>query len=93
MGKIRVKTKDKTQRAGGDTTDRKASSKSSRASLKKSVSKKVKLTAKKAAKGSPKAGSSKGGGGFPCDQPVDCPLCPKTISRYVITYSPLRLCV
>ena len=92
MGK-RVKTQDKKQRAGKATTDRKDSLKSSRASLKKAVGKNAKMSAKKVAKGSPKAGSSKGGGGFPCDQPVDCPLCPKTISRYVITYSPLRLCV
>ena len=93
MGKIRVKTKDKTQRAEGDMTDRRASSKSSRVDLKKSLSRKVKSTARKAAKVSPKAGPSRGGGGFPCDQPVDCPLCPTTISRYVVSYSLPWSCV
>ena len=92
MGK-RVKTQDKKQRSGKATTDRKDSSKSSRASLKKSVGKNAKMSAKKAAKGSPKAGSSRGGGGFPCDQPVDCPLCPTTISRYIVSYSLPWSCV
>ena len=89
MGR-KTKTQDKKQRAGKATTDRKDSLKSSRASLKKAVGKNVKMSAKKVAKGgSPKAGSSKGGGKYPCDHPVVCPVCNKPISRYVSTYSQL----
>ena len=84
MVKVSGKTKNRPQRAEGDIMDLKGSSKASRKDQKKSLTRKAKAAASKAAKKSPKAGPSGGGVGFPSDQPTECPICPVTVSRYVV---------